>query len=199
MPFPFALRISDLLRISSFELRISTVIPLSQLCLSSHALFDEMNRIPQSSPTMRRLLGICLAMVTVTLAALGQTNPPANSRQLSLQDCIEMALKHNLDLRIDRYNPEIQLFTLEAYYGYYDPTLNLSGQHSHEQAGSRILSGGFFVAGATSDQDSFNATLTGNLPWGTTYTLGTISPIQDTTGTSGTTVNTTNINSLVPF
>jgi outer membrane protein TolC len=148
---------------------------------------------------MRRLLGICLAVLTTTLATLGQTNPPANSRQLSLQDCIEMTLKHNLDLRIDRYNPEIQLFSLEAYYGYYDPTLNLSGQHSHEQAGSRILSGGFFVAGSSSDQDSFSATLTGNLPWGTTYTLGTISPIQDTTGTSGTTVNTTNINTLVPF
>jgi outer membrane protein TolC len=148
---------------------------------------------------MRRPLGICLAIVTATLAALGQTNPTVKSRELSLQDCIELALRHNLDLQIDRYNPEIQLFTLQAYYGYYDPTLNLSGQHSHDQAGSRLLSGGFFVAGSTSDQDSFSGTLTGNLPFGTTYTLGTLDPIQDTTGTSGTTVNTTNVNSIVPF
>jgi outer membrane protein len=147
---------------------------------------------------MRRLFGICLAVVTATLAALGQTNSPANSRQLSLQDCIELTLKHNLDLKIDRYNPEIQLFTLEAYYGYYDPNLNLSGQHSREQAGSRILSGGFFVAGSSSDQDSFNATLTGNLPWGTTYILGTLSPIQDTTGSTGTTRSTTNIDFFTP-
>jgi outer membrane protein TolC len=147
---------------------------------------------------MRRLFGICLAFVTATLAALGQTNTAADVRQLSLQDCIELTLKHNLDLKIDRYNPEIQLFTLEAYYGYYDPNLNLSGQHSHDQAGSRILSGGFFVAGSSSDQDSFNATLTGNLPWGTTYTLGTLSPIQDTTGTTGTTRNTTNIDFFTP-
>jgi outer membrane protein TolC len=141
---------------------------------------------------MRRLLGICLAVVTATLAARGQTNPPVNSRQLSLQDCIELALKHNLDLKIDRYNPEIQLFTLEAYYGYYDPNLNLSGQHSHDQAGSRILSGGFFIPGSTSDQDSVSGTLSGFLPWGTTYTLGTLDPIQDTTGNSGTTRTTTN-------
>lgn len=147
---------------------------------------------------MRRLLGICLAVVTAALAARGQTNSPVNSRQLSLQDCIELTLKHNLDLRIDRYSPEIQLFTLEAYYGYYDPNLNLSGQHSHDQAGSRILSGGFFVAGSSSDQDSFNATLTGNLPSGATYTFGTLSPIQDTTGTTGTTVNTTNIDFITP-
>jgi outer membrane protein len=141
---------------------------------------------------MRRLLGICLALVIATLATRGQTNPPVNSRQLSLQDCIELTLKHNLDLRIDRYNPEIQLFALEAYYGYYDPNLNLSGQHSHDQAGSRILSGGFFIPGSTSDQDSFSGTLSGFLPWGTTYTLGTLDPIQDTTGTSGTTRNSTN-------
>jgi outer membrane protein len=148
---------------------------------------------------MRRLLGICLAVVTATFAARAQTNPPVNARQLSLQDCIELTLKHNLDLRIDRYNPEIQLFTLEAYYGYYDPNLNLSGQHSHDQAGSRILSGGFFVAGSSSDQDSFNATLTGNLPSGATYTLGTLSAIQDTTGTTGTMVNTTNIDFITPI
>jgi outer membrane protein TolC len=148
---------------------------------------------------MRRLFGICLALLTPALAAIGQTNPPPNVRELSLQDCIELTLKHNLDLKIDRYNPEIQLFALEAYYGYYDPNLNLSGQHSHDQAGSRILSGGFFVAGSTSDQDSFSSTLSGNLPWGTTYTLGTLDPIQDTTGTSGTTRNTTNIDFFTPI
>jgi outer membrane protein TolC len=148
---------------------------------------------------MRRLLGICLAFVTATLAAAGQTNPPVNGRQLSLQDCIELTLKHNLDLKIDRYNPEIQLFTLEAYYGYYDPTLNLSGQHSHDQSGSRLLSGGFFVAGSTSDQDSFSGTLTGLLPWGTTYTVGTLDPIQDTHGDSPTTANSTNVNFITPF
>ena len=147
---------------------------------------------------MRRLLGICLAVVTTTLSALGQTNPPAHIRQISLQDCIELALKHNLDLKIDRYAPEIQLLTLQAYYGYYDPTLNLSGQHSHDQSGSRILSGGFFVAGSTSDQDSFSGTLTGNLPWGTTYTLGTLDPIQDTTGTTPAMRTTTNIDFFTP-
>src|ERR1043165_2418166 len=137
---------------------------LTQHCPSNHALIDEMNRIPQSSPTMRRLLGILLALTTVTLAAMGQTNTSANVRQLSLQECIELTLKHNLDLKIDRYNPEIQLFTLEGYYGYYDPTLTLSGQHEHTESGEKLLSGGFSVAGSSSDNDSFSGSLSGFLP-----------------------------------
>ena len=126
---------------------------------------------------MRRLLGIFLALLTAGWAAFGQTNPAVNVRELSLQDCIELALKHNLDLQIDRYNPEIQLFTLQAVYGYYDPSLNLSGQHDHRQSGSTLLSGGFSVAGSTSDDNSFNATLSGYLPSGANYTFGTLSLI----------------------
>jgi outer membrane protein TolC len=141
---------------------------------------------------MRRLLGILLAFATATLATLGQTNPPAKSRELSLQDCIELALRHNLDLQIDRYNPEIQLFTLQAYYGYYDPTLNLSGQHDHSQSGSTILGNGFTVSGATSDDNSFSAQLNGYLPSGASYTLGTLRPITDTYGTSPATFANTN-------
>lgn len=138
---------------------------------------------------MRRLFGICLAFVTATLAALGQTNPPANSRQISMQDCIELALKHNLDLKIDRYNPELQLFGLQAFYGYYDPTLTLSGQHDHSLSGQQLVSGGFSVAASRSDDDSFSGTLSGFLPSGATYTFGTLSPITDTYGVQGSSVN----------
>src|SRR6266481_9294347 len=194
-------RISDLLRISSFGFRISlpecpifrVMLPV-QPCLTPHALFDEMNRIPQSSPTMRRLLGICLAIVTTTLATLGQTNPPVNSRQLFLQDCIEMTLKHNLDLKIDRYNPELQLFTLGAYYGYYDPTLNLSGQHDHSLSGSQLVQGGFSVGASKRDDNTFSGTLSGFLPSGASYTFGTLNSIFDAYG-----VQRSGTNIITPF
>ncbi len=141
---------------------------------------------------MIRPLGILLALMTATLAAFGQTNASVQSRELSLQDCIELALKHNLDLKIDRYNPELQLFGLEAYYGYYDPTLNLSGQHDHSLSGEQLVSGGFSVAGSKRDDDSFSGNLTGYLPSGASYTFGTLSPIVNAYGISGTTVNDTN-------
>jgi outer membrane protein TolC len=120
-----------------------------------------------------------------SLAALGQTNPPPNVRQLSLQDCIELALKHNLDLRIDRYNPEIQFFGLQVYYGYYDPNLTLSGQHDHSLSGQQLVSGGLSASASKRDDNSFSGFLSGYLPSGASYTFGTLSPIVDAYGVQG--------------
>ena len=124
-----------------------------------------------------------LLLLVVCVTARAQTN---EVRQVSLQDCIELALKHNLDLQIERYNPDISLYNLKANYGAYDPTLSLSGQHSHSESGSQLIAGGFQVPGSVSDSDSFSSILSGFLPSGTTYTLGTLSPFNDTYGNSGT-------------
>jgi outer membrane protein TolC len=136
-----------------------------------HGLFDEINPMPQSSRTMR-LLRILLVLAGAGVAALAQTNDTANIRQLSLQDCIQLTLQNDLDLQIDRYDASIPLYTLRAAYGAYDPTLFISGEHDHNEAGPRLLSGGFSVPGSVSDSDNFNGNITGLLPWGTTYTLG---------------------------
>jgi outer membrane protein TolC len=82
-----------------------------------------------------------------------------------------MALEKNLELRISRYNPQFALYNLAAARAGYDPTLSLSGQHSHDESGSRLLSGGFTVPGAESDSDSFRGGLDGLTPWGMTYGL----------------------------
>jgi outer membrane protein TolC len=116
----------------------------------------------------------------------------AKIRELSLEDCIQMTLQHNLDLRIDRYNPAIALYNMRAFYGGYDPSLNLSGEHDHNETGPQLLSGGFSIPGSTSDDNSFSSTLSGLLPWGTTYSLGTIRPITDSYGSSGTLVDNPN-------
>lgn len=116
--------------------------------------------------------------------ALAQTNNPAEVRRLSLQEIIQLALTNNLDLQIDRYNPQISLYTLRANYGDYDPNLNLSGQHDHRETGSQLVAGGFAVPTSVSDDNSFSATVNGLLPWGTAYTIGTLGPIIDTYGNS---------------
>ena len=132
-----------------------------------------------------RLLSLCLAFAAAS--TLAQTNAPAKVRELSLQDCIELAIKKNLQLQIDRYSPEIALYNLRATYGDYDPTLSLEGRHDHNEAGSQLLAGGFSVPGSVRDDDSFNAGLSGLLPWGTTYNLATLNPINDVWGNSFTT------------
>jgi outer membrane protein TolC len=129
-----------------------------------------------------RLFMMSLVLVGGSLGALAQTNAPTEVRTLSMQDCIQMALQHNLDLQIDRYNPVFSLYALRGDYGVYDPSLFLSGQQNHNEAGSQLLGGGFFVPGSTTDDTSFNGSLGGQTPWGMTYNLQ--GNASDTTGQS---------------
>jgi outer membrane protein len=118
-----------------------------------------------------RLLRILLVLAGAGTLAVAQTNAPQNVRALSLQDCIQLALQHNLDLQIDRYNPQIARFNLAGDYGVYDPAFTLSGQHDHNEAGSQLLGGGFIIPGSVSDDNSFSGGLSGITPIGTTYSL----------------------------
>jgi outer membrane protein len=126
--------------------------------------------MPQS-PHEMRLLRILLALISLSSVALAQTNSASSVRQLSLQDCIQLALQHNLDLRIDRYNPQIAQFNLQGDYSGYDPAFSLSGQHDHNEAGSQLLGGGFIIPGSVSDDNAFSGGLSGALPSGATYNL----------------------------
>src|SRR3989442_1656674 len=47
-------------------------------------------------------------------------------RLLSLPDCIQMGLEHNLNVQIGRLSPALARYTLKASRGIYDPVLSLS-------------------------------------------------------------------------
>jgi outer membrane protein TolC len=143
-----------------------------------------------------RILSIGLLLVGTSLAATAQTNSPASrelsmqdktARELSMQDAIQMALKHNLDLQIERYSPMLSRYSLEGQYGAYDPTFTFSGEHDHDEAGSRLLGGGFSIPGSTSDSGILGGSFMGLLPWGTSYRL--FANANDTHGESPTLVN----------
>ena len=95
----------------------------------------------------------------------------------------------------------IRLYTLRASYGDYDPTLNLDGRHSHNEAGSQLIAGGTSIPGSISDGNSFTAGLNGLLPWGMTYDLATLSPVSDFYGNNFGTLTTTNSTNIIrsPF
>jgi outer membrane protein TolC len=118
-----------------------------------------------------RLLRILLMLVAGSSAVIAQTNATSQSRQLSLQDCIQLALQHNLSLQIDRYNPDIARFNLWGDYGAYDPTFSLSGQHDHNEAGNQLLGGGFIIPGSIVDDNAFSGGLNGVTPIGSTYSI----------------------------
>jgi len=118
---------------------------------------------------MRRRFAPFLVLLGAAVSI--SATPATNSRPVSLQECFVMALEKNLELRINRYNPQFALFNLSAVRAGYEPTFSLSGQHDHDESGSRLLSGGFTVPGAESDSDSFRGGLNGLTPWGMTYGL----------------------------
>jgi outer membrane protein TolC len=98
-----------------------------------------------------------------TNAAAGPAGMNTATRAMSLEDCLQEALQHNLDVQIERTKPEIQLYTLRGAYSDYDPLLNISGQHSYNDSG---VDG---VPPTISDVNSAKSDIGGLLPWGLKY------------------------------
>ena len=125
-----------------------------------------------------KTLGVGLALAVIAPGAWAQTNLPAG-RVMSLTDCIDAALRHNLDVQFERYDPQINLYNVYVAYGSYDPTLTLGGSHAHDDTGAANSTNGIIV----SDKNSFNSGLNGVLPLGTMYNLS--GNVADSYGTAG--------------
>ena len=122
------------------------------------------------------LLATALGAGAQTAATLAMN--PANVREMSLKDCVQISLQHNFDVQIQRYNPIIQLGVLNQAYGGYDPTFNISGRHNHNEAvqytqvtGLNSNVTGVFLP-SISDENSFNSDINGaTTPWGLQYDI----------------------------
>jgi len=90
---------------------------------------------------------------------------------LTLEDCIQEAVQHNLGLQVARYGPLIAQNNLSLAYAGYDPTLDISGRYGNE-----IRPGGLddfqrIIPPSEEKGTSLAAGLGGLLPWGMTYDL----------------------------
>ncbi len=119
-----------------------------------------------------KLPAILLLLAGVSVAALAQTNAP-QARKMSLADCIEVALGHNFDVKIKRYNPELAGYTLSASYGPYDPSFNVAGGHDYSRSAGGVDDQGRQFFGTETDDNKLDLGFSGLLPWGLNYTLGT--------------------------
>ena len=116
-----------------------------------------------------------LSVLSLLLCAACSLNAQTNEvpkRTLSLDECIAIALEHNLTIQITRYNPMIAGYSLAGTYGDYEPTLSLSGQHDSSISPGGIDSEGRRFEGTEAESDRISGGLQGFLPWGTTYSLG---------------------------
>src|SRR5262249_17870063 len=59
------------------------------------------------------------------------TEPPPQSRDISLRECVDLALARGLGVQIARLNPTIAQYELKAYSGVYDPTLVLEARRDY--------------------------------------------------------------------
>jgi outer membrane protein TolC len=164
----------------------------------SSAFIDESDKMKQSPVPMQSARIFCaLTLSVLTLRAqpalapnqTAEPPPPpsiaqataARTRAIALQEAIELALQHNLDLQIQRFGPDIARHSLDrAIGGYYDPVAFASGQHNYGQSPGRIDPQLGLLRGAETDTDSFAAGLSGRLPLGFNYSLRATA--SDTTG-----------------
>jgi len=122
---------------------------------------------------MKKLSFILVVNLMAAMTPAVWAQAKASSVQpISLLDCVQAALEHNLDLQIERYNPRFRQLEIEGNYGPWDPRFTISGRHDYSRSG-----GGFSEITGTNtppiinDQDSFSSSLGGVLPWGLNYSL----------------------------
>jgi outer membrane protein TolC len=76
--------------------------------------------------------------------------PPGGTLQLSLDEAVARALENNVDIMVDRFNPELSAQNVRAAEGYYDPFLFATLNHnSSDTKGTTAISGGTVVNSKT--------------------------------------------------
>ena len=119
---------------------------------------------------MRRTHFILALLVVACYLARAQA-AALEERRLSLEECIRLALEHNLEIKISRYEPDLARYNIGISYSDYDPVLDLVGSTASRQSPGEFDPRIGVIPGTTSDTDSFNASLGGLLPTGLTYQL----------------------------
>jgi outer membrane protein TolC len=98
---------------------------------------------------------------------LGITAEPGPEIQLTLDDAVKLALERNLDIKVQRLNPELQDIALASARAFYSPTLgstfNRTNQIGTPSSQLQLSSGG---RGVTQEQFVYNGSVTQNAPWG---------------------------------
>jgi outer membrane protein TolC len=96
--------------------------------------------------------------------------PTGGTLQLSLDEAVARALENNVDIAVQRYNPELSVQNVRAAEGYYDPFLFASLSHtSSDTKGTTAISGGTVV---NSKNDVWNFGLGLPIKTGADFSVG---------------------------
>lgn len=123
-------------------------------------------------------------------------------RELTLDECIGVALENNLDLKIEKITRQVAGREVDIARGGYDPNLTVSAKRTHEETvgqSAGTAPGVLDTLGATTDNDSWNAAVGGATGLGgLSYEVGTKlggsrgarqgNPFDTSTGSAGVTL-----------
>ena len=118
---------------------------------------------------------LALAASPLAIPILKGDEAAGTARSLTMRECFEKALANNLEIQLERTNPQIQYWGIESAKSAFDPSL--TAQTSYSDATTVPLD----TERARKMGLSLSSGLTGKLPTGTLYTLNALD-----TRTSGT-------------
>lgn len=125
----------------------------------------------------RPLLAAAVAATTLSVAQAELAQKP-----VSLDDCIQMALRHNFDVRIQRYGPRVAELALSSAYTAYDPTFTASAGQGFRRSEAGFNPSVFNPPSNENWNDNYGVGLGGNMPTGLRYDFfGDVSRSQSTT------------------
>ncbi len=90
---------------------------------------------------------------------------------MSLNDCIQTALQHNLSLKVEKINPAIRRADLQIAYAGWEPYFTASYNHNFRQQPGNVDEFNRLIPGTSSDTDRFGVGIRGNLPTGLRYDI----------------------------
>ena len=131
------------------------------------------------------MVSLCLLTVSAQEPSPKTQNAPAKSKPITLQEAIQIALEHNLDVQIRRFDPMIARFNLDGSYAIYEPMFTLNSQHSFNSQPGGFDQFGRALPAREIEADSFSGGvapgLGGLVPTGTGLRYGSSMALSGTT------------------
>jgi outer membrane protein len=129
-------------------------------------------RLAMRFSTRSLLLVSLTAALAVCDGARAEQPPLAAARQLSIRECIELALQNNLDLQIERLRPGIQSWGIIREQGAFEPALR--GRASYRDDTQPLdpeRQAALGLSAIHSEELRLRTSIDGRLPTGTEYEL----------------------------
>lgn len=118
---------------------------------------------------MRTTRGLVASLMTVLAAGGGQAEP--NVRQLTLEECIQIAIEHNLDLKIAQFDPLKAEISLSTGFAGFHPEFYATAAHSYTKSPGGFDPEGRPLPAPITETDRFTTGLLGRIPSGMSYSI----------------------------